>query len=179
MWREHGRVELVLIPTELLVAIVFYLFGAAAVVGALGIILARSIFRSALSLVLTLASAAAIFVTLGADFLGAVQILIYVGAIMVLIIFGIMLTPQQVEFPDIGGPGQAAAAVFVAAALFVVTAAVVTTSQWPRASTVPIDVPTTERIGFGLFNTYVLPFEIASVLLLVAMIGAIVIARED
>jgi NADH:ubiquinone oxidoreductase subunit 6 (subunit J) len=169
----------VLIPTELLVALAFYLFAAAAIGGAIGIILARGIFRSALFLILTLASVAAVFVILGADFLGAVQVLIYVGAIMVLIIFGIMLTPQQVELPDIGGPGQAAAAVVVAAALFAVTAVVTVTSQWPRSSANPIDVPTTELIGLGLFNTYVLPFEIASILLLVAMIGAIVIAREE
>ena len=99
--------------------------------------------------------------------------------IMVLIVFGIMLTPQHVELPDIGGPGQAAAAVFVAAALFTVTVAVVITSRWPLSSATPIDIPTAEVIGFALFNTYVLPFEIASALLLVAMIGAIVIARED
>jgi NADH:ubiquinone oxidoreductase subunit 6 (subunit J) len=169
----------VLIPTDALIALVFYLFAATAIVGAIGIILAKNIFRSALSLVLTLASVAAIFVTLGADFLGAVQVLIYVGAIMVLIIFGIMLTPQHVELPDIGGPGQTAAAIFVAAALFVVVGAVVATSHWPLASAVPMDRPTTELIGLGLFTTYVLPFEIASVLLLIAMIGAIVIAREE
>ena len=122
-----------LLPTELLIAGAFYTFSATAIVGAIGIILARGIFRSALSLLLTLASVAAVFVILGADFLGAVQVLIYVGAIMVLIIFGIMLTPQQVELSDIGGPGQTAAAIFLAVALFVVTAIVVTTSAWPRS----------------------------------------------
>lgn len=168
-----------LIPTDFLLAGAFYTFGAAAVVGAIGIIRARSIFRSALFLVLTLASAAAIYVTLGADFLGAVQVLVYVGAIMVLIIFGIMLTPQRVELPDIGGPGQAAAAAFVAIALFAVATIVITTSQWPRSTLTAIDQPTTEVIGLALFTAYALPFEIASILLLVAMIGAIVIAREE
>jgi NADH:ubiquinone oxidoreductase subunit 6 (subunit J) len=167
------------VTTELLVALAFYGFAAAAIGGAIGIILARSIFRSALFLVLTLTAVAGVYVVLGADFLGAVQVLIYVGAIMVLIIFGIMLTPQQVELPDIGGPGQAVAAVFMGTALFLVTAVAVATSPWPRASSVPIDVPTTEIIGRGLFTTYALPFEIASILLLVAMIGAIVIAREE
>jgi NADH-quinone oxidoreductase subunit J len=167
----------VLMPTELLVALAFYVFAAAALVGGIGIIRARDIFRSALFLVLTLASVAAVYVILGADFLGAVQVLIYVGAIMVLIIFGIMLTPQNVELPDIGGPGQAAAAAFVAVALFAVTAMVVATSQWSVSP--PTDRPTTDVIGLGLFTTYVLPFEIASILLLVAMIGAIVIAREE
>jgi len=168
-----------LLPTDLLIAGAFYTFSITAIVGAVGIIRARGIFRSALSLVLTLASVAAIFVSLGADFLGAVQVLIYVGAIMVLIIFGIMLTPQQVELPDIGGRGQALAAIFIAVALFLVTTIVVTTSAWPRTAVVPIDRPTTELIGIGLFTTYVLAFEVASILLLIAMIGAIVIARED
>jgi len=169
----------VLIPTDFLLAGAFYTFAATSIVGAIGIIRARGIFRSALFLVLTLASVAAIYVTLGADFLGAVQVLVYVGAIMVLIIFGIMLTPQQVELPDIGGPGQAAAAAFVAVALFAIATIVITTSQWPRSTSAAIDVATTQVIGTGLFTTYVLPFEIASLLLLVAMIGAIVIAREE
>jgi NADH-quinone oxidoreductase subunit J len=167
------------LTTEFLVAGGFYTFAVLALGGAVALILARSIFHSALFLVLTLASVAAVYVILGADFLGAVQVLVYVGAIMVLIIFGIMLTPQQVTLADVASQGQAVAGVMVAAALFVTAAAVILTSEWPRSTTVPMDVPTSEVIGRNLFNAYVLPFEIASLLLLVAMIGAIVIARED
>jgi NADH-quinone oxidoreductase subunit J len=167
------------IPADFLIAAAFYVLAAAAIGGAIGIILARGIFRSALFLIMSLAAVAAIFVILGADFLGAVQVLIYVGAIMVLIIFGIMLTPGHVELRDVGGPGQTAAAIFVAGAVFLVTAVVVGVSAWPRSTLVPMDVPTTELLGRALFSTYALPFEIASILLLVAMIGAIVIARED
>lgn len=167
------------IPTDLLVAGGFYTFALLAVLGAGGIILARKIFHSALFLVVTLASVAAVFVILGADFLAAVQILVYVGAIVVLILFGIMLTPQTVDLPDIGGPGRAAAGLAVAGAVFIVAAVVLMASPWPRLTALPKDVPTAETIGFSLFNVFVLPFEVASVLLLVAMIGAIVIARED
>jgi NADH-quinone oxidoreductase subunit J len=168
-----------LIPTDLLIAGGFYTFALTAIVGAGGIILARKIFHSALFLVVTLASVAAVFVVLGADFLAAVQVLIYVGAIVVLILFGIMLTPQTAELPDIGGAGRAAAGAAVAASVLVVATAVLLSSAWPRLSASPKDGPTTETIGLSLFNVYVLPFEVASVLLLVAMIGAIVIAREE
>jgi len=167
------------IPVEFLVAGGFYTFAALAVAGAIGLILARRVFHSALFLVLTLSSVAAELVILGADFLAAVQVLVYVGAIMVLIIFGIMLTPQQVELPDIGGPGQALAGVLVAGAILIVSTVVIATSRWPRSTPTPMDKSTTETIGHGLFNAFVLPFEIASILLVVAMIGAIVIAREE
>ncbi|MBM2811113.1 MAG: nuoJ [Chloroflexi bacterium] len=167
-------------PTEALVAGSFYTFAAIALAGAIGVVLARKVFHSALFLVLTLASLAATFVILGADFLGAVQIVIYVGAITVLILFGIMLTPRNVELPESSGVGRSTAGVFVAAAVFIVSTTVIVTSQWPRSMSTPIpDRPTTEAIGQGLFTTYALPFEMASILLLIAMIGAIVIAREE
>ncbi len=168
-----------LIPIDAIVAGVFYTLAAAAIAGAIALIVAKKIFHSALFLTLTLGSVAGTYVILGADFLAAVQVLVYVGAIMVLIIFGIMLTPQNVELPDIGGTGQAMAGTIVSVAIFVAAAGVLITSAWPRSSATPIDVPTTQTIGVGLLTTHALPFEIASVLLLLAMIGAIVIARED
>jgi NADH:ubiquinone oxidoreductase subunit 6 (subunit J) len=167
------------VPTEALVAGAFYLFSAIAIIGALGVVLARRVFHSALFLVVALAAVAAVFVILGADFLGVVQILVYVGAIMVLILFGIMLTPQEVELPAFGGKGQAAAGAIIAGIVLAGSVAVAVTTRWPGSSAAPIDVPTTELIGTGLLTTYALPFEVASILLLVAMIGAIVVARED
>ena len=168
-----------LIPTDFLIAGAFYTFAALAVVGAVGLILAPRVFHSALFLTLALGSVAAVFVTLGADFLAAVQVLIYVGAIMVLIIFGIMLTPQEIELPNMGTSGQALAGTLVAGAIFVMSAVVAITTRWPNSVPTPTDRPTTDVIAVGLFNTYALPFEIASVLLVIAMIGAIVIAREE
>jgi NADH-quinone oxidoreductase subunit J len=143
------------------------------------VVLARRVFHSALFLVLSLASVAAIFVVLGADFLGIVQILVYVGAIMVLILFAIMLTPQQVELPAFGGRGQVFAGALISTIVLVGATAIAVTNRWPRSNAAAIDVPTTETIGVGLLNQYVLPFELASILLLAAMIGAIVVARED
>ena len=167
------------IPTEALIAGGFYTFALTAIAGAIGLVLANRVFHSALFLTLTLVSIAAEFVILGADFLAGTHVLVYVGAIMVLILFGIMLTPHEVEIVDMSNGARSIAAWLVAGAIFVVTAAVVVTSQWPRSVAQPIDIPTTPVIATQLFGPYVLPFEVASVLLLIAMIGAIVIARED
>jgi len=168
-----------LLPTDLLVAIVFYGVAALSIAAGLGVVLARGIFHSALFLTAMLGSVAGAYVVLGADFLAAVQILVYVGAIMVLIIFGIMLTPRSVEIQEAGGQGQAVSGTVVAVAIFIVSAGVLTAGVWPKLSPTPTDVPTTPAIGIGLLTTFGLPFELASVLLLLAMIGAIVVARED
>jgi NADH:ubiquinone oxidoreductase subunit 6 (subunit J) len=168
-----------MIPTEALIAGGFYTFALTAIAGAVGLVMANRVFHSALFLTMTLVSVAAELVILGADFLAGAHVLVYVGAIMVLILFGIMLTPQQVEIADMSNGARAFAAWLVAGAIFVVTSAVVITSQWPRSVAQPMDISTTTVIATQLFGPYVLPFEIASILLLIAMIGAIVIARED
>lgn len=167
-----------LAPTEFLIAGGFYTFAGAALAGALGLILARNVFHSALFLVVSLGSVAGVFVILGADFLAAVQVLIYVGAITILILFGLMLTPQTSEPPDLTGAFQAFAGVLLAGIVFLGAATTILLTRWPKATPQPIDAPTSLGIGASLFTTFALPFEIASVLLLVAMIGAIVIARE-
>ncbi len=165
---------------ELLVALSFYALAALVLVGALGLIIASNVFHDALFLVLTLGSVAGIFVILEADFLAVVQVLIYVGAIMILILFGIMLTPQSASLPNTGGWGQITAGIVAAVAVLATILAVATTASWPRATVAPVDVAsgTTPLLGTSLFTAFALPFEIASVLLLVAMIGALVIARE-
>lgn len=168
-----------IIPTDLLVAGGFYTFATLAVAGALGLVRAHLVFHSALYLVLTLGSLAGVFVILGADFLATVQILVYVGAIAVLIIFGIMLTPHTVEIPEAGGPGQVVTGRLVAFAIFLLSASALIATQWPRSTATPMDRPTTDIVAQGIFTAYAFPFEAASVLLVVAMIGAIVIAREE
>lgn len=167
------------VPTDALVAGAFYAFAALAIAGAIGVVAAQRVFHSALSLVVALASVGGIFVVLGADFLGVVQVLVYIGAIMVLILFGIMLTPHTVPLPSLGGRGQVLAGGLVAIAILSGILVVALGDRWPRATAAPLDIPTTEVIGIGLLNAYALPFEVASILLLVAMIGAIVVARED
>src|SRR5262249_50638262 len=146
--------RLMLLPTDFLIAGGFYTFAIISIVGALGIVLSRKVFHNALFLTVVLGAVAGAYVVLGADFLAVVQILVYVGAIMVLVIFGIMLPPQTVDLPDIAGRPQAIAGTIVSIAVFIASAGVLATGMWPRLTATPIDVPTTQTIGVGLLTTY-------------------------
>jgi len=141
------------------------------------VVTSRNLLHSALWLIVSFFGIAGVFILLQAEFLAVVQVLIYIGAIAMLIIFAIMLTrrimdPQQPRFNSqwglVGG---------FAALLFVGLAAVVTRVVWPLAAgEVPADA--IAQLGVDFVGIYAVPFEIASVLLVVAMIGAIIIARE-
>jgi len=159
-------------------ALVFYLVAILAVFGGVRMVLEADMIRSALSLILALASVAVIYLLLSADFLAMVQVLVYVGAIMILMLFAIMLTPGQVELPALAERGQHLSAAVVAVAVGAITLYSVLSHPW-NLRPVALNLATTERIGERLFTAYLLPFEIASLLLTAAMIGAIVIARED
>jgi len=138
----------------------------------------KNLVRSALALTTVLGSVAMMYALLGADFLAVAQLVVYVGAIMVLIIFAIFMTPGQIDIPGLVGQGQRIGALLVAIGIGVISVAVVITTPWHMRDSV-VDIPTTEAIGGLMLTRYVLPFEIASLLLTVALIGAIVIARED
>jgi len=158
--------------------VVFLAIALLALVGAVGVVVARSVFVSALFLILSFVGVAGIYVLLGAPFLAGVQLLIYVGAVAVLIIFAVMLTrnvmSEETPFLNrqwgIGG--------FVAVTLFVLLALIGFLANWHISSAAPPQDAVSE-LGKALLSTYVLPFEVASVVLLVALIGAIVIAREE
>ena len=156
----------------------FWLLAVLSVASALAVVVLRDVFRAALFLVACFFAVAGIYIILSADFLAAVQVLIYVGAIAVLIIFAIMLTREAQR----GSPSNRLQipALLVGLLLLAVMVAVVVDTSWPTAD-VPPPAPTTGDIAEKLFDKnegFVLPFEIASVLLLAAMIGAIVLVRE-
>jgi NADH:ubiquinone oxidoreductase subunit 6 (subunit J) len=138
----------------------------------------RNLIRSALALTTVLGAVATMYALLGADFLAVAQLAVYVGAVMVLIIFAIFMTPGQIDVPGLVGTGQRIGALITAVAVGAVSVFVVVTTQWHQRDSL-LDIPTAESIGGLLLTRYVLPFEIASILLTVALIGAIVIARED
>lgn len=163
--------------TEVFATIAFYTFGLVSVGGAVGMVAAKRLVHSAIFLVLSFLGVAAVYFVARADFLAAVQILIYAGAIMILMLFAIMLTPRQIELGG-GNRAQRTAAGAVSLAFLGVATFALLKTNWPLAATRP-DQPTTEEIGKLLLSSYVLPFELASVLLLAAMVGAILIARED
>ena len=157
--------------------IAFWVLAVVGIAAALAVVLFRDIFRAALSLVLCFLAVAGIYVTLSADFLAAVQVLIYVGAISVLIILAIMLTREVKR----GSPsGRLRLPALVVAILFLGTVvfALINTS-WQISRVSPL-VPTTAAIGGSLFGEggFILPVEIAAVLLLAAVVGAIVLVRE-
>ena len=164
--------------TEVIAGIAFWVFAISALVGAFGTALARRMFHNALFLVVALASVAALYVLLSADFLAVVQILVYTGGIVILLLFAIMLTPQQVELPSFAPVGQQFGAWILSGGLFLLIVGVVLSTPW-RLAPSPLDRATTAAIGREMLTTYVFPFELASVLLLAAMIGAILLARED
>ena len=138
----------------------------------------RNLVRSALALTTVLGGVAILYALLGADFLAVAQLVVYIGAVMVLIIFAIFMTPGQIDVPGLVGAGQNLGAILVSFAIGVVSIIVVITTNWNVRPTA-LDLPTAESIGGLMLTRYVLPFEIASLLLTVALIGAIVIARED
>ena len=155
--------------------IVFWILAAITVGAALAVIVIRDIFRAALCLILFFLSIAGIYITLYADFLALVQILIYVGAVSILIIVGIMLTRDVWQ----GNPsGKLRIPAFAVGILLlgVLIFAIINTG-W-QISDVPPQTPTTAAIGIKLFGEYILPMEIAAVLLLSAILGAIVLIRE-
>jgi len=157
--------------------IAFWVLAIVAIAAALAVVLLPNIFRAALSLILCFLSVAGIFVTLSAAFLAAVQVLIYVGAIGVLIILAIMLT-REVQRGSLSNklrvPVLVSAILFLGVAIF----AVINTS-WPVA-TEPPQEPTTPALAVKLFGDggFILPVEITAVLLLAAILGAIVLGRE-
>ena len=164
--------------------IVFWGLAVASVAGALGVVLMRDIFRAALLLVLVFLAIAGLFVLLNAEFLAVVQVLIYAGAISILIIFAIMLT-RDVPQGNLPGRLQFPALLFSALLLSALVFVVVNTS-WPLLEELPIAKEALDEVYSNtptwlaglLLREFVLPFEVVSVLLLAAVIGALVLVRE-
>ena len=168
------------------VLIVFFLLAALCVIGALSLILQKHPIHSALSLIIVMVSLAGLYLLMGAEFVAAVQIIVYGGAIMVLFVFVIMLVNLDVAVRQMQFARQKWVALLISLAL----AAQVGLMLWssrnmpgqgvPVLSAVPADKlpPNSEEVAKSLFSSYLLPFEIASVLLLVAMIGAVVMAKK-
>lgn len=166
-------------------ALLFIMFAALAIGCAVSMVVQRNPLYSAISLVGVFVSLACIYVTLAAPFIAAVQIIVYAGAIMVLVVFVIMLLNveeeerRNVRLRYLMPAAILLAAVLVAEATFVIYT-VDNTRQppHPSASANPSDVGLTASIGTGLFTQYLLPFEITSLLLLMAIVGAMTLARR-
>ncbi len=157
--------------------IAFWILAVVGIAAALTVVLLRNVFRAALSLILCLITVAGIYVTLSADFLAVVQILIYVGGISVVIILAIMLTREVHE----GSPSNKLRipAFIVAILFFGVVAFALINTPWQVSSELPLE-PTTSALAGKLLGEggFILAVENAATLLLAAILGAIVLVRE-
>jgi len=156
----------------------FYAFAACTVLCALGVAVSSSIVYSAFALLGTLFGVAALYVFLAADFVAGAQFLIYIGGVLVLILFAVMLTHRIVDVRVSNrSVGRMPALLLVAATAAVMLRAIAKTT-WRTTDVLP-DAPTTYAIGNGFLGPYVLPFELASFVLLAVLIGAIVVSRKE
>ena len=157
---------------------VFYLVAIITVGSALMVAFSRNIIYSAFSLLGTFAGAAGIYVFLGADFVAAVQLLIYVGGILVLILFAVMLTHRITDVEITNRAAGRIPALIITGVFIYLLIQTVRETPWVKAKEL-VYQPTTAKIGDLFLDSYLLPFELASLVLLAALIGAVVISRKE
>jgi NADH-quinone oxidoreductase subunit J len=166
--------------------IAFGILAASAVIGALRMVTTKNVVHAALYLVLVLGSVGALYVLLAAEFVAAVQLLVYIGAIIVLFLFGVMLTRaklgRETELDNDQRGIAAVTALFLVGILTYVLVDAFGDDELPKLEGTAKAVSHargTGAVGDAIFSTYLVPFEVVSVLLLAALVGAIVIARRD
>ena len=156
---------------------IFYAF-AALTIGSAGVmVFSRSVIYSAVGLLFTFFGVAGLYVMLAADFLAVVQVLVYVGGILILLLFGVMLSQRITSVEMRTGTVQLLPAVVVVGGIFLILMRTVLGTEWKTTPQGDFD-PTTAEIGRLLMTDFLIPFEIVSVLLLATLIGAAFIARK-
>jgi NADH-quinone oxidoreductase subunit J len=167
--------------------IFFYLFAATICFSAFRVVTTRNVVHAALYLVAVLAAVGAEYVLLAAEFVAATQVLVYIGAIVVLFLFGVMLTRARIGHEqDLTNRKAVAGGIATSVLLFGVMAyALIDEYGWSRTK-LPADTRIADvahsnsaTVSDSIFSTYLVPFEVVSVLLLAALVGAIVLARKD
>ncbi|MEM8612016.1 MAG: NADH-quinone oxidoreductase subunit J [Cyanobacteria bacterium P01_H01_bin.105] len=147
---------------------------------ALGVVLLANIVYSAFLLAMVFVSISGIYILLNAGFVAAAQVLVYVGAVNILILFGIMLVNKREDFQPVSNAwiGKAATGA-VCIGLFTLLSSMVLATTWQLSTEVAAGEASIEIIGMHFFSDFLLPFELASVLLLMALVGAIILARRE
>ena len=164
--------------TEFLNEAVFYLLAAVTLAGALGVVMAKKLVHAAILLTVTFIGIACLYFQLGADFLGAAQLMIYAGGVAVLIVLGVMLTrhtPGEETSPD---NARWFAAPVAAALFFAVVSSAIYVTPFAEVADAP-GASTIEVLADLMLGEYVMTFELAATLLLAALVGAIVLAKEE
>jgi NADH-quinone oxidoreductase subunit J len=161
-----------------LVDVLFYLLAALTLLGAAGVALSRNILYSAIGLLAALLGAGSLYVFLSADFLAVTQLLVYIGGVLVLILFAVMLTNRITEIKvsnaNVGLWGGAMLFIAVAPVLLAMATVTPFTVREPD-----VVLATTAAIGDAFLTKWLLPFEVASMVLLATLVGAVVIARKE
>jgi len=158
--------------------LLFWLVAVVTMVSAAGVAFSPNIVYSAFSLMGTFMGVAALYVFLAADFVAVVQVLIYVGGILVLTLFAVMLTHRIADVRISNRSVGRLPSLVIVALVFGVMAKAVFSAQW-HTITAGTPMPTTYGIGNSFLGDYLLPFELASVVLLAALIGAVVLSRKE
>ena len=166
-------------------AVAFYLFAACILGFGVLVVTSQNPVHSVIFLVLDFLSVAGLYVVLGAQFVAAIQVLVYAGGIVVLYLFVVMLVNVKRPPEAFSAPGRhsrlglvLAGAVLLELVVIAVWSRVAPTPSMPAAEAFPV-AGNTEQVGWLLYTSYLVPFEVASMLLLVAMIGAIVLAKRE
>ena len=157
---------------------IFYLVAALAVAGGLGVVLVRNTVYAALFLIVNLLAVAGVYILLASEFLALVQVLIYGGAVTVLLLFALMLTRVR-DLPENMTGAQWPLAGVASALLAGLLIATNATTNWPGDAAGQITRVPFNDVGDALFRQWAVPFEVASLVLLVALVGAIVLARQE
>jgi NADH:ubiquinone oxidoreductase subunit 6 (subunit J) len=157
--------------------VVFVILSLVTLGAAFAVVTSKNLFHSALFLILSFVGVASLYVLLEAPFLAAVQILVYVGAIAILIVFAIMLTRRLMAEDLVQRNAQWGWSALGAVLLFVALGVILFQVNWPVVEAA-VPKETISTLGQDLMGRYLVPFEVASVLLLVALVGSIIIARE-
>ena len=166
--------------------VVFIIFAGMALTGAVLLVTLHNLVRSVLAMILSFIGIAGLYLVLNAEFLAAIQVLVYVGAVAVLVLFAVMLTQRIADPEKPVNNGLAWLAFSVATTVFAVLAAILAPLKWPNLPELGqvkvldslVSVGSVNNLGVQLLSTYGIPFEVASLILLVALLGSIMLARE-
>lgn len=157
--------------------IIFYLFGAVTIISAFFVVTSRNIIHSAFYLLFTFFGVAGLYVLLGADFVALVQLIVYVGGILILLLFGVMLTNKITSVNIKTGTLQIIPAAIAVVAFMYLLITTLLNTGWKTINN-PVDVPSTHSLGILLVTQYAVVFELLGIILLIALIGAASMARK-
>jgi NADH-quinone oxidoreductase subunit J len=158
--------------------VIFYVLAFIIVVSAFMVVFTKNVIHSAFALFFTLFSVAGLYVLLNADFLAITQIMIYVGGILILLIFGVMLTTKITDINLKTKNINQVSSILFSSGIIGIMIFIILTTKWNVRQNPEVHAETVSKIGTAFLSDYLLPFEIASIVLLVALIGSAMYSRK-